>query len=84
MNEITSCSPLGGLDMDAKEFAFTWTLAQSKEVNKALAMVNWLKQQGLENNNDFMWSLNPNKQATIFIFMQDKEMYGSFLALKFT
>ena len=63
---------------------YKWTLSQHKEVNRALEIVSYLKEQGLLNNVDFTFSVNPDTQTTEFFFHLDGvEMYASMITLKF-
>lgn len=64
--------------------SFNWEKSQHKEVNRALEMVSYLKDQGLVNNLDFTWSLDPELKCTTFNFYNDKDMYGSYLTLKYS
>lgn len=66
--------------MDVK---INWNEPQYKEVVKAMQIVSWLKEEGLENNIDFTWIFEPPSKTTKFTFFNDKEKYGTLLALKF-
>jgi hypothetical protein len=63
---------------------YKWTLSQHKEVNRALEIVLYLKQQGLVNNTDFTFSVNPETENTEFFFHKENaEKYASMISLKF-
>ncbi len=63
---------------------YKWQLSQVNEVNRALQIVYYLKEQGLLNNIDFTFKLNPHIQTTEFNFVNPvTEMYISMITLKF-
>lgn len=58
-------------------------MAQSREVNRALEIVHWLKEQGLVNNIDYTWCLDIPSKKTLFMFNEENQMYMSMITLKF-
>lgn len=63
--------------------SYKWTLSQYKETNRALEIVHWLNSEGLVNNVDYVWSVNPATETTDFKFTEGKEMYTTLISLKF-
>ena len=60
---------------------FDWHEQQWTETSRALDMVGWLKTQGLKNNQDYCWSVDPEFRRTIFKFFGENEAIASYFRL---
>jgi hypothetical protein len=63
---------------------FDWYKDQWAETSRALNMIDWLKSQGLKNNQDYCWSIDPQFRRTIFKFFGTNESISSYFRLVWT